>query len=128
MNKIALTAAVLGLVAVCVAGAADPVPVRVWNVHGAEHGRSDSRPANLVLSEFTTARRVAWRSWGLRTAVGVGKISGTWCLPACRDKPYRATITLSAPHGGYFTKFRVDGGFPRPEDPADTVIGTLATP
>ncbi|MCG5220164.1 hypothetical protein [Streptosporangium sp. KLBMP 9127] len=131
-----LTVAALGLTASCAAGTADTVatagitaaPIRVWNLYGAEQGRADERPADLVLSEFTTANRITWRSWGPKTAVGTGAISGTWCLPGCLDKPYPATITLSDTRSGYFTKFQVEGDFPRPNDSADTLTGTLATP
>ncbi|GII93477.1 hypothetical protein [Sinosporangium siamense] len=105
-----------------------PATVRVWNLHGNERGRADQRPANLVLSEFTSMNGLRWSTWGPDRAVGNGKVSGTWCLPGCASRPYAATVTLSDVRRGYFTRFEVGGTFPRPERRADTLTGTLPTP
>ncbi|MFF3668360.1 hypothetical protein [Microtetraspora malaysiensis] len=106
-------------------------PVYVRNLYGAEQGRDDSSPENLVLSEFSSMNGITWTSWGPDQAVGTGALSGSWCLPGCTEKPYEATVTLSgvATVRGtrYFTQFAVDGDFPKP-DPADTLAGSLPTP
>ncbi|MFF0578135.1 hypothetical protein [Streptosporangium saharense] len=106
--------------------------VYVINLYGAEEGRPDRRPANLVASEFSSLKEITWRSWGPDRAVGDGRLSGMWCLPGCQAKPYEATITLSKARkvGGkrYFTKFDIDGDFPRPTSSDDTLRGTLPLP
>ncbi|GAA3071948.1 hypothetical protein [Streptosporangium carneum] len=107
-------------------------PVYVINLYGAEDGRADQRPENLVVSEFSTLKGITWRSWGPGRAVGAGKLSGTWCLPDCLDSPYDATITLSkvkkAMGKRYFTKFAIDGDFPKPDQIDDTLTGALPLP
>ncbi|MEV8631680.1 hypothetical protein AB0395_08490 [Streptosporangium sp. NPDC051023] len=107
-------------------------PVYVINLYGAEDGRPDQRPANLVVSEFSTLKGITWRSWGPGRAVGSGKLSGTWCLPACQTNPYDATITLSKVKkvGGkrYFTRFDIGGDFPQPDSFDDTLRGALPLP
>ncbi|MBB2909172.1 hypothetical protein FHS43_000418 [Streptosporangium becharense] len=107
-------------------------PVHVFNLYGAEEGRADRRPANLVLSEFSSMRDVVWRTWGPRRAAGRGLLSGTWCMPGCLAEPYAATVELGAVReiGGkrFFTRFAADGDFPHPESPADTLSGALPTP
>ncbi|GHH66085.1 hypothetical protein GCM10017673_11250 [Streptosporangium violaceochromogenes] len=106
--------------------------VYVLNLHGTEEGRADRRPANLVLSEFSTVRGVTWTRWGPRNATGTGELSGTWCLPRCQERPYTATITLGGVKKvkgrSYFTTFSVDGDFTKPAETADTLTGTLPTP
>ncbi|MFD0886613.1 hypothetical protein ACFQ08_18865 [Streptosporangium algeriense] len=106
--------------------------VYVMNLYGAEEGRPARRPANLVASEFSTLKEITWRSWGPEKAVGGGSLSGTWCLPGCRTKPYEATITLSRARKigekRYFTKFDIAGDFPRPDSSEDTLSGTLPLP
>lgn len=106
--------------------------VYVINLHGAEDGRADQRPENLVVSEFSLLRKVGWRTWGLDGAVGTGGLSGTWCLPACQKTPYTATVTLGGVKKvrgkNYFTTFSIDGDFPKPRETADTLTGTLPTP
>ncbi|WP_433250557.1 hypothetical protein ACQPYK_04370 [Streptosporangium sp. CA-135522] len=117
-------------------GTGDGGPVResvyVFNLYGAEEGRADQRPANLVASEFSSLRELNWSTWGPEKAVGRGRLSGTWCLPGCLAEPYTATITLGAVRKvrgkKYFTRFGIDGDFPKPEEPADTLVGTLPTP
>ncbi|WP_433351459.1 hypothetical protein ACQP25_00090 [Microtetraspora malaysiensis] len=107
-------------------------PVYVNNLYGAEQGRDDSSPANLVLSEFSSMSGITWTSWGPDQAVGTGGLSGSWCLPGCTEKPYEATVTLSGvttvKGTQYFTQFAVDGDFPKPGDPADALAGSLPTP
>lgn len=72
----------------------------VLNFYGEEYadtGHPERRPADLVLSEFTHINNVKWKQWGAKTAAGTGEVGGTWCLPACLDKPLKGTITLSDP-------------------------------
>ncbi|MFG2553850.1 hypothetical protein ACGFWF_28395 [Streptomyces sp. NPDC048581] len=72
----------------------------VLNLYGEEYadaGHPERRPANLVLSEFTHINNVKWKQWGAKKAYGTGEVGGTWCLPACLDKPLKGTITLSDP-------------------------------
>ncbi|MFF4771761.1 hypothetical protein [Microtetraspora fusca] len=108
-------------------------PVYVKNLYGAEQGgRDDSRPANLVLSEFSSMNGITWTSWEPDRAVGTGGLSGNWCLPGCLENRYEATVTLSGvttvKGTRYFTRFTVDGDFPKPADPADALAGSLPTP
>ncbi|MEU0519747.1 hypothetical protein [Streptosporangium sp. NPDC006007] len=106
--------------------------VYVINLHGAEDGRADQRPENLVVSEFSSLRKVGWRSWGPDGAVGTGRLSGTWCLPTCRKTPYTATVTLGGVKKvrgkNYFTTFSIDGDFTKPRETADTLTGNLPMP
>ncbi|GLX02914.1 hypothetical protein [Microtetraspora sp. NBRC 16547] len=159
MRKIVIAAAVavLGMAAACGQGGSAPTPkgeesagrpgaeptvtattsqaappIYVRNLHGAEAGRDDQRPANLVLSEFSVLNGITWKSWGPDRAVGTGGLSGSWCLPGCLKKQYEATVTLSGvttvKGTRYFTRFDVDGDFPKPGDPADALVGSLPTP
>ncbi|MGW0868646.1 hypothetical protein [Streptomyces sp. NPDC002611] len=63
----------------------------------ADTGHAERRPANLVLSEFTSISKVKWQQWGAKKAVGTGEVTGNWCLETCLDKPLKGTITLSGP-------------------------------
>ncbi|GAA4213357.1 hypothetical protein [Microbispora amethystogenes] len=114
------------------AGPAAETPVYVLNLRGSEQGRPDQRPAILVLSEFSTISAVVWRSWGPTRAVGAGKLSGTWCLPACEDAPYDATVTLSnvtpVRGKGYFSRYAVAAEVPVRQRPAADLSGVLPTP
>ncbi|MFF5210425.1 hypothetical protein [Streptosporangium sp. NPDC000396] len=107
-------------------------PIYVINFYGAEEGRADQRPSNLVVSEFSSLGGLTWRRWGPRTAVGVGKLRGSWCLPGCLAEPYTATVTLGRVKKvrgeKYFTRFDIDGDFPKPDEPADALSGALPTP
>ncbi|GAA2896829.1 hypothetical protein GCM10010517_61840 [Streptosporangium fragile] len=125
-------AVVPGSASVAEPAAAPAEPVYVFNLYGAEEGRADHRPGNLVLSESSTVRGVAWRTWQGRAAAGTGLLSGTWCLPGCLTEPYTVTVTLGTVKriGGrkYFTRFAVHGDFPRPEEPDGAMSGALPTP
>ncbi|WP_051458373.1 hypothetical protein [Microbispora sp. ATCC PTA-5024] len=132
----AITVAALGLTAAgCGApetAAAGEPPIYVLNFHNAERGRADRRPADLVLSEFSTLTKVTWRTWGPSGATGAGKLSGTWCLPRCATAPYDATVTLSAVvpvrGNGYFTRYRVRARLPADERAQADLDGVLPTP
>ena len=108
------------------------MPVYVFNTYGAEEGRTDQRPADLVLSEFSTLNHVAWQSWGPTQALGTGKLSGTWCLPGCLDAPYDATVTLRAlqPVRGkaYFTHYELRAKLPPAQRQDADLQGSLPTP
>jgi len=72
----------------------------VINHFGEEHadkGKAERSPANLVLSEFTSAQDLHWKQWDAKKAVATGKVTGNWCLETCLDKPLKATLTLSDP-------------------------------
>ncbi|UGY91472.1 hypothetical protein [Streptomyces gobiensis] len=72
----------------------------VLNHHGEQNrvkGALQRSPKDLVLSEFTTVNDVDWQRWDADRAVGTGKVTGTWCLDTCLDKPLKATVTLSDP-------------------------------
>ncbi|MCT9931925.1 hypothetical protein N5079_17110 [Planotetraspora sp. A-T 1434] len=106
--------------------------VYVLNFYGAEQGRADQRPADLVLSEFSTLNKVTWRTWGPTRASGAGNLSGTWCLPHCLDKPYAATVTLSSivpvKGKGYFARYEITAKLPPGEKGKADLSGTLPTP
>ncbi|MBO3746910.1 hypothetical protein J5X84_12605 [Streptosporangiaceae bacterium NEAU-GS5] len=106
--------------------------VYVFNTYGAEEGRVDQRPADLVLSEFSTLNSVAWRSWGPTRALGTGKLSGSWCLPECADAPYDATVTLNVvqPVRGkaYFTRYELSAQLPPKQRESADLEGRLPTP
>ncbi|GAA4561430.1 hypothetical protein [Planotetraspora kaengkrachanensis] len=108
------------------------IPVYVLNFHGAEEGRSDQRPGDLTLSEFSTLSQVVWQSWGPTRATGAGKLSGTWCLPGCMDRPYEATVTLSnvspVKGKGYFTKYEIVALVPEDQRDKADLTGALPTP
>ncbi|GAA1300027.1 hypothetical protein Psi02_21910 [Planotetraspora silvatica] len=107
-------------------------PIYVLNFHGAEEGRSDQRPGDLTVSEFSTLNQVVWQSWGPTRAAGAGKLTGTWCLPACMDNPYEATVTLSnvspVRGKGYFTKYEITARVPEDQRDRADLTGTLPTP
>ncbi|GAA4589015.1 hypothetical protein GCM10023194_42120 [Planotetraspora phitsanulokensis] len=108
------------------------IPVYVLNFHGAEEGRSDQRPGDLTLSEFSTLNQVVWQSWGPTKAAGSGKLTGTWCLPGCMDRPYEATVTLSnvspVKGKGYFTKYEITAPVPEELREKADLTGALPTP
>ncbi|MBB0244619.1 hypothetical protein FNQ90_11020 [Streptomyces alkaliphilus] len=91
---------------------ASPDDPLVFNYFGAEDGRADRAPDNLVLTEFSTLNEVTWESWGEEQAVGNGLLSGTWCLPECLDDPFPARVVLTDPEeingDPYFTAFEVE--------------------
>ncbi|WP_214109600.1 hypothetical protein [Acrocarpospora catenulata] len=111
---------------------ASVAPVYVFNFYAAEHGKPDQHPADLVVSEFTSLKGITWRTWGPDTAVGAGKLSGSWCLPACLDRPYDATVTLSsvktAQGQAYFSKYEIDADVAAAEQGSADLNGTLQTP
>ena len=113
-------------------GSAAETPVYVLNFQGSERGRADQRPANLVLSEFSTMSGVTWRTWGPTRATGAGKLSGTWCLPGCADAPYDATVTLSSVipvrGKGYFSRYAIRADVPLKHRPEADLAGVLPTP
>ncbi|MEV0375185.1 hypothetical protein AB0I10_36360 [Streptomyces sp. NPDC050636] len=108
-------AAALGLLATAQAAGAAPAPehtaptasaartdtspyvINHYGEENADKGRAERSPKNLVLSEFTSINGVSWQQWGAKKAVGTGKVTGTWCLDTCLDKPLKATVTLSDP-------------------------------
>ncbi|WP_182907224.1 hypothetical protein [Microbispora sp. H13382] len=119
----------------CGSAPTDPppeTPVYVLNLRDSERGRPDQRPANLVLSEFSTMSAVTWRTWGPTRATGAGKLSGTWCLPECADAPYDATVTLSSvipvKGKGYFSRYAVTADVPVRHRPEADLSGVLPTP
>ncbi|WP_067179959.1 hypothetical protein [Microtetraspora niveoalba] len=142
LSLTALPSAALSLAALCLATACASQPARtapaeetqiyVLNLYGDENGRSDQRPPALVLSEFSTVDGMSWQSWGPGRAVGVGRLSGTWCLPQCQDRPYDATVTLSnvAPYkgDGYFTRYAVKAELPESERKTADLKGALPVP
>ena len=128
-------ATVVVLVAGCGSAPTDTTPetpVYVLNFRASERGRADQRPANLVLSEFSTMSEVTWRTWGPTRATGAGKLSGTWCLPECADAPYDATVTLSSvtpvKGKGYFGRYTVTADVPVRHRPEADLSGALPTP
>ncbi len=138
---VALSLAALSLVAACTGEASrtapaaeTPIetPIYVLNLYGDENGRSDQRPQALVLSEFSTVNGISWQKWGPGGAVGVGRLSGTWCLPQCQDRPYEATVTLSAvtpfKGNGYFTKYAIKADLPAAQKEMADLKGALPTP
>ncbi|MDP9863344.1 MULTISPECIES: hypothetical protein [Streptosporangium] len=139
-SAIATVVAVLGTVvatagsgaAVAGTGPRGPEPVYVFNLHGAEEGRADQRPTDLVLSENSSISEVTWSKWGPQAALGTGKLTGTWCLPDCETEPYTATVLLGSVQRmkgkRYFAHFGVSGDFPEPEDHIGALIGELPTP
>jgi hypothetical protein len=134
--RLPVALAVVCLSAACGAspssGTVTETPVYVINFHGAELGRSDQRPKDLVLSEFSTLNGLTWQSWGPTRAVGAGKLSGTWCLPTCLDAPYDAGVTLSnvlpVKGRGYFTRYRIEAKLPPGQQEGADLAGILPTP
>ncbi|MEV4460078.1 hypothetical protein [Microbispora sp. NPDC049633] len=131
----ALVAALAATLGGCGSAPTEPVaetPVYVLNFRDSERGRPDQRPANLVLSEFSTMSAVTWRTWGPTRATGAGKLSGTWCLPECADAPYDATVTLSSvipvKGKGYFSRYAVTADVPVRHRPEADLSGVLPTP
>ncbi|MGW1075744.1 hypothetical protein [Streptomyces sp. NPDC002537] len=52
------------------------------------------RPEAFTASGTVRLTGLRWESWGGSTAVGTGKVGGSWCLPSCGGKPYDARVTL----------------------------------
>jgi hypothetical protein len=106
--------------------------VYVWNLHGDEEGKSDVRPADLVLSEAATLNGITWRRWGGDAAEGYGRLTGTWCMPQCLKQPYKASVTL----GGvrkvgdrrYYTSYVVTAELPARRRGSASITGDLPTP
>ncbi|MEU8275425.1 hypothetical protein ACFYOK_26415 [Microbispora bryophytorum] len=113
-------------------GPAAETPVYVLNLQNSERGRAEQRPANIVLSEFSTMSGVTWRTWGPTRATGAGRLSGTWCLPECADAPYAATVTLSSvipvKGKGYFSRYAITADMPVLHRPEADLSGVLPTP
>lgn len=107
-------------------------PVYVLNLHGAEQGRPDRRPRDLVVSEFTALSEVSWHSWGPTRAAGEGRLTGSWCLPGCADTPYDATVTLSGVvpvrGKGYFTRYEITADVPPDLRERADLKGVMPTP
>ncbi|MFI6321216.1 hypothetical protein ACIBG8_27010 [Nonomuraea sp. NPDC050556] len=86
-------------------------------------GDALQRPAAFALSEFSSASKVRWTSWGGETATGTGEVSGMWCIPGCESKGYPATITLSKIHwlerSGYYSRISVSSTHKLGEDLTD---------
>ncbi|MGW1378206.1 hypothetical protein ACWD6P_28590 [Streptomyces sp. NPDC002446] len=74
-----------------------PYVINHYGEENADRGRAERSPANLVLSEFTSIGKVTWKQWGAKKAVGTGKVTGTWCLDTCLERPLKATVTLLDP-------------------------------
>ncbi|MEU9116044.1 hypothetical protein AB0D04_30820 [Streptomyces sp. NPDC048483] len=103
---------------------ATPYVINHYGEENADKGSAERSPKNLVLSEFTSIGSVHWKQWGAKKAVGTGKVTGSWCLDTCLDKPLTATVTLSAPktvHGKkVFSGFTLKpAGKPGPYDSED---------
>ncbi|MFF3542274.1 hypothetical protein [Streptomyces platensis] len=79
------------------AGADTPYVMNHYGEENADKGKAERNPANLVLSEFTSAGDLHWKQWDNKKAVATGDVTGMWCLETCQDKPLKATITLSDP-------------------------------
>ncbi|GHF10120.1 MULTISPECIES: hypothetical protein [Streptomyces] len=52
------------------------------------------RPASFEISDSVRLSGLRWKSWGGPTAEATGEVSGGWCAPACRDRPYPVGVTL----------------------------------
>ncbi|WP_438487913.1 hypothetical protein [Streptomyces sp. S186] len=76
---------------------ATPYVINHYGEENADKGRAERSPKHLVLSEFTSIHGLQWKEWGAKKAVATGKVTGTWCLDTCLDKPLKATVTLSDP-------------------------------
>ncbi|WP_438488260.1 hypothetical protein [Streptomyces sp. S186] len=76
---------------------ATPYVINHYGEENADKGRAERSPKHLVLSEFTSIHGLRWKEWGAKKAVATGKVTGTWCLDTCLDKPLKATVTLSDP-------------------------------
>ncbi|MFI9262528.1 hypothetical protein ACIGT4_33195 [Streptomyces sioyaensis] len=74
-----------------------PYVINHYGEENADKGKAERSPANLVLSEFTSAGSLHWKQWDGTKAVATGKVTGAWCLDTCLDKPLKATVTLSDP-------------------------------
>lgn len=74
-----------------------PYVINHFGEENADKGRAERSPKNLVLSEFTSIKRLGWKQWDAKQAVGTGEVTGTWCLDTCLDKPLKATVTLGDP-------------------------------
>ena len=137
MYRATLAVSMLGLgLTACASHRETPTTARpqvyVLNFYGAEEGRAEQRPRDLVLSEFTTINAVTWQSWGPTRAVGRGKLSGMWGLPECGDAPYDATVTLGAVvpvrGKGYFSRYAVTARLPDDQRKRADLTGRLPIP
>ncbi|MFC3994614.1 hypothetical protein ACFOVU_01705 [Nocardiopsis sediminis] len=94
--------------------------VFVFNTYGDEPGRPDREPAGLTASEFTTFTGLTWRTWEPDSAEARGRLSGTWCLPGCQDRPYEVVVELTEPQDvegtEYFTTYEITDSGDLPED------------
>ncbi|WP_283139061.1 hypothetical protein [Rhizohabitans arisaemae] len=106
-----------------VEGPAPSPPKQIGPVYvNAYLGHPLQRPKGFALTEFTSIGKLRWNSWGGETAVGVGQISGSWCIPGCQERGIPATITLSQitwrERVGYYSRFTLDApSLPKDADP-----------
>ncbi|MBB4894717.1 hypothetical protein FHS39_003775 [Streptomyces olivoverticillatus] len=77
------------------------------------------RPASLEIGGSVRLTGMRWRSWGGPTAEAVGGVSGGWCLPACRDKPYEVRVTLGGlvrqDRSAYYSRATIEAAALPPE-------------
>ncbi|MGW0731518.1 hypothetical protein [Streptomyces sp. NPDC002851] len=87
-------------------------------------GQPLRRPTSIGLTEFVSLSELRWGDWGGATARASGKLSGSWCLPGCDDKPYDVTVTLSGlekqERVAYYRRATVEPG-PHEELPKEAV-------
>ncbi|WP_066361086.1 hypothetical protein [Herbidospora mongoliensis] len=107
--------------------------VYVLNFFGDEQGSPAQKPADLVISEFSTMNKLRWDKWGPDNAVGHGMLTGSWCLPDCLEKPYEAKVTLATPTSRqgrtFFTSYTIEpGDLQSAQEQGADLIGTLQTP
>ncbi|MQA96582.1 MAG: hypothetical protein GEV11_18745 [Streptosporangiales bacterium] len=88
----------------------------VFNTAGEEQGFPDRMPKRMTVSEFTTFTSLSWSAWTDDTAVGEGRVQGTWCLPDCADRGYPADLRLITPRPfdgrEFFTRYTVEAELP----------------
>ncbi|MFC4565220.1 hypothetical protein ACFO4E_25480 [Nocardiopsis mangrovi] len=94
--------------------------VFVYNTYGDEAGGPTREPAGLTASEFTSFTGLTWRSWSADSAEARGRLTGSWCLPDCQDRPYEVVVELKDPQDvegtEYFTTYEVTDSGDLPDD------------
>lgn len=78
------------------------------------------RPAAFEIEGSVRLTGLRWVSWGGPVAEATGGVSGGWCAPGCRRKPFRVRVRLGGlvgqDHRAYYSRASVTAdGLPAPQ-------------
>lgn len=111
---------------------APPLPVLFVPSHYGSPGFDGRYPRTIAFSADggNIVGGISWSAWGATEAVGHGTWTYQNCIPDCAQgsqTPYPATITLSLPAGGRYTRLVEETGGPQTFSAID-YLGTGSWP